>query len=85
MIGVIAMAQVNVRIDDTIKQNAEMVCKALGLSLSTAVTMYLTQIAREQRIPLDMSLDPFYSEENMRRLRASIAQMESTDCLYSRR
>lgn len=78
MIGVIAMAQVNVRIDDTIKQNAEMVCKALGLSLSTAVTMYLTQIAREQRIPLDMSLDPFYSEENMRRLRASIAQMEST-------
>lgn len=78
MIGVIAMVEVNVRIDDTIKQNAEMVCKALGLSLSTAVTMYLTQIAREQRIPLDMSLDPFYSEENMRRLRASIAQMEST-------
>lgn len=55
MIGVIAMAQVNVRIDDTIKQNAEMVCKALGLSLPTAVTMYLTQIAREQRIPLDMA------------------------------
>lgn len=32
----------------------------------------------EKRIPFEVSADPFYSEENMARLRKSAAQMEST-------
>ena len=32
----------------------------------------------ERRIPFEVSADPFYSDENMKRLKKSIAQMEST-------
>ncbi len=32
----------------------------------------------ENKIPFEFSLDPFYSKENMERLRKSIAQMESS-------
>ena len=33
---------------------------------------------REKRIPFEVSVDPFYSQENMTRLRNSVAQMEAT-------
>ena len=35
------MAQINLRIDDTIKKNAEQACSDMGLSLSAAITIYL--------------------------------------------
>lgn len=35
-------------------------------------------MTREKRIPFEVSVDPFYSNENMERLRKSIAQMEAT-------
>ena len=33
---------------------------------------------REQRLPFELSVDPFYSEQNQARLRKSIAEMEAT-------
>lgn len=35
-------------------------------------------VGREKRIPFDVSIDPFYCEENMARLRVSAEQMEAT-------
>lgn len=75
---VIFMAQISLRIDDDIKRNAELACSEIGLSMSTAITIYLKKLAREKRIPFEVSVDPFYSDENMARLRKSIAQMEET-------
>lgn len=72
------MAQISLRIDDDIKRNAELACSEIGLSMSTAITIYLKKLAREKRIPFEVSVDPFYSDENMARLRKSIAQMEET-------
>ena len=48
------------------------------MSLSTAINIYLKKLGREKRIPFEVSVDPFYSQENMARLRNSVAQMEST-------
>jgi DNA-damage-inducible protein J len=72
------MAQLNLRIDDDVKRNAEQVCADIGISVSAAVNIYLKKLAREKRIPFELSADPFYSEENMARLKKSIAQMEKT-------
>lgn len=72
------MSQISVRVDDDVKKRAEAVCDNLGLSLSSAITIYLKKMGRENRIPFEVSVDPFYSDENMARLRASIAQMEET-------
>lgn len=71
------MAQVNFRIDDTIKVKAESVCSAMGLTMSTAINIFLTKLANEQRIPFEVAIDPFYSDENMARLRKSIANLNS--------
>jgi DNA-damage-inducible protein J len=72
------MAQLNLRIDDDVKRNAEQVCADIGISVSAAVNIYLKKLAREKRIPFELSADPFYSEENMARLKKSIEQMEKT-------
>ena len=48
----------------------------LGITMSTAIIMLAKKMTREKRIPFEVSVDPFYSEENMNRLRKSIAQME---------
>ena len=69
---------ISVRMDDTLKHEFDRVCTDLGLSMSTAVTILAKKMIRENRLPFDVSIDPFYSETNMDRLRKSIAQMEST-------
>lgn len=71
------MAQVNFRVDDTIKTKAESVCTAMGLNMSTAINIFLTKLANEQRIPFEVAIDPFYSDENMARLRKSIADLNA--------
>lgn len=70
------MAQISLRIEDDVKKMAEQVCADLGISLSAAINIYLKKLGREKRIPFEVSVDPFYSQENMTRLRESIAQME---------
>ena len=42
------------------------------------VSFYTKKLGREKRIPFEVSVDPFYSQENMTRLRESVAQMEAT-------
>ncbi len=71
------MAQISLRIDDDIKKSAEQVCADIGISMSTAITIYLKKLGREKRIPFELSADPFYSDDNMARLKKSIAQMET--------
>ncbi|MCD8231774.1 MAG: type II toxin-antitoxin system RelB/DinJ family antitoxin [Clostridiales bacterium] len=72
------MTQISIRVEDDVKKRAEEACADIGLSLSAAINIYLKKLGREKRIPFEVSADPFYSEENMTRLRRSIAQMEST-------
>lgn len=71
------MTQVNFRVDDTIKAKAESACTAMGLSMSTAINIFLTKLANEQRIPFEVAVDPFYRDENMTRLRKSITQLNA--------
>lgn len=73
-----AQTTVSVRMDDTLKKNFDSVCNELGLTMTTAITMLAKKMTREKRLPFEVSIDPFYSEENMERLRKSIAQMESS-------
>lgn len=71
------MTQVNFRIEDDVKTSAEKALKDMGLTMSAAITMFLVKVGREKRIPFEVTAnDPFYSEENMARLRRSAAQME---------
>ena len=49
------MAQISVRVE-------------IGLSMNTAITVFLKACAREKRIPFELSAEPFYAASNMRYL-----------------
>ena len=72
-----AQTTVSVRIDDELKREFDEVCNELGLSMTTAIIMLAKKMTREKRIPFEVSVDPFYSEENMARLRKSVSRMEA--------
>ena len=68
---------VNFRIDTEDKISLEQLCDNLGLSLSTAFKIFAKKMIREQRIPFDVSLDNFYSENNLKYLERVITDIEA--------
>ena len=71
------MTQVNFRIEDDIKANAEAALKDMGLNMSTAITMFLVKVARERRIPFEVTADPFYSAENIAELERRVQSIKN--------
>ncbi len=70
------MANLNIRVDDTLKQQAELIFSDLDISLSAATIMFLKQVVRYNGIPFELRADPFYSAENQARLLISKERME---------
>ena len=68
---------VNFRLDAEDKKNMEQVCTELGLSMSAAFTIFAKKVGREHRIPFDVSVDPFYSESNIKELKRRIDSVRS--------
>lgn len=71
------MTQINFRIEEDVKANAEQALKEMGLTMSTAITMFLVKVGREKRIPFEINADPFYSAENMAELERRIASVRT--------
>lgn len=71
------MAQVNFRIDDAVKERAEDALNDMGLTMSAAVTMFLTKVGKERRIPFEITADPFYSESNIRYLEQMLSDVRT--------
>jgi len=71
------MAQINLRVDDEVKKGAEKTFNEIGLSMSTAINIFLKAVVRENRIPFELSGDPFYSDKNMERLKRSIEDLNN--------
>lgn len=67
---------VNIRIDEDVKKSMEETCKELGITMSAAFNIFARKMSREKRIPFEVSIDPFYSESNMKALKESIKQLE---------
>lgn len=64
---------VNFRLEEDVKKSMEQVCAELGLSMSAAFTIFAKKVGREKRIPFDVSIDPFYTESNIRYLEEKMA------------
>lgn len=62
------MAQISLRVDDDVKRGAEQTLTDIGLSMSTAINVFLRKVAREGRIPFELTADLFFTESNMRYL-----------------
>ena len=71
-----AQTLINVRIDEDVKKSMEETCKELGITMSAAFNIFARKMSREKRIPFEVSIDPFYSESNIKALKESIKQLE---------
>lgn len=70
-------SMVNFRMDTDLKKSMESVCKDMGLTMTTAFTMFAAKVSRERRIPFEINADPFYSASNMAHLSRVIAEIDS--------
>ena len=71
------MAQVSFRMDDGLKAEAEELFRSMGMNMSSAITIFITQSVRQRRFPLEIRADPFYSESNLSVLRRRARDMEA--------
>lgn len=52
------MGRISVRIDDNLKEEANKVYDDLGMDMTTAITIFLKQTVREQRLPFQPGAEP---------------------------
>lgn len=71
------MSTISVRLDSNDKHLFEEFCNDVGMSISTAVNMFIKNVITNQKLPFSVERDPFYSEENMNHLKKIINDIES--------
>ena len=71
-----AQTNVNIRIDDATKRQFDMICSELGLSMSAAFNIFAKAVVRQNKIPFELSVDPFNNDWNQARLRTAIAHRD---------
>lgn len=75
-----AQTNINIRMDENLKKQFDSFCSEVGMSMSTAFNIFARTVVRQRKIPFEISTekDPFYSAENIKRLKKSIEQMGKT-------
>ena len=66
---------VNFRMDAELKKSMEQICADMGLSMTTAFTIFAKKVSRERRIPFEVGIDPFFSAGNLEYLSAVAAEV----------
>jgi DNA-damage-inducible protein J len=72
-----ATTSITIRMDEKLKKQAEILFEDMGLNMTTAFTMFTKAVVRQNKIPFEITADPFYSEENQRHLSKAIADLEA--------
>ncbi len=68
---------VNFRLTAEDKMRFEKACSDMGMSVSTALTIFSKKVGRERRIPFEISADMFYTESNLEHLRRGVAALNA--------
>ena len=70
---------VNFRMDTEAKKEVEEICSKMGLTMTSAINVFLSKVRMERRIPFEITADadPFYSESNIRHLERITADIEA--------
>ena len=50
------MAVINIRVNDEVKKEAEIIFKSLGLNMSVAMNLFLKKCINENGIPFDLKI-----------------------------
>jgi DNA-damage-inducible protein J len=52
-----AQTNINIRMDENLKQEFDGLCGDLGLTMTAAFTVFAKAVVRQQRIPFEISMD----------------------------
>ena len=63
---------INFRMDSELKTEMEKVCSEMGLSMTTAFTIFAKKVTKERCIPFEITADPFYSKSNIEKVVSNI-------------
>lgn len=51
-----AQTNINVRMDDNLKKQFDVLCNELGLNMTTAINIFAKTMVRQQKIPFEVAL-----------------------------
>ncbi|MBQ3408750.1 MAG: type II toxin-antitoxin system RelB/DinJ family antitoxin [Clostridia bacterium] len=71
-----AQTNISIRIDEDLKKQFEKFCSDTGMTMTTAFNIFVKKAVKEQRIPFEITADPFYSAANMERLEKAVKDAE---------
>jgi len=71
------MPNLQIRIDEQLREQAQAVAQGMGLDLTAAVRLFLTQMVRENGLPFQPKSDPFYSSGNQAHLARVVKDLDS--------
>jgi len=71
------MANLQVKIDDSLRDDAQAVASQIGLDVATAVRMFLVQMVKVNGLPFQVTADPFYSVANQRYLERAAEEVKN--------
>lgn len=72
-----AQTNVNIRMDEQLKKQFDKFCSDIGMSMTTAICIFAKKAVREQKIPFEISADPFYSTANIERLEKAVKDLNN--------
>lgn len=72
-----SQANLSVRVDELDKKHFENFCNQTGMNVSVAINMFIKAVLRENKLPFEITIDPFYSKENQEHLKKAIENLNS--------
>jgi DNA-damage-inducible protein J len=61
-----ATTSINVRMDESVKREADKLFAELGLNMTTAINVFVRQTVRQHKIPFEISADTVESRKALR-------------------
>lgn len=70
---------ISIRMDKTLKDQAEQLFSEMGMNMTTAFTVFVRQTLRQGKIPFEISIqsDPFFNEYNQEILLKAINNLNA--------
>ena len=72
-----SQTNVNIRMDEELKKQFDKFCTDIGMTMTTAICVFAKKAVKEQRIPFEITADPFYSSANIERLEKAIQELKN--------
>jgi DNA-damage-inducible protein J len=72
-----ATASITIRMDAELKEKVEELFNDMGMNMTTAFTIFAKTVARQGKMPFEVTADPFYREAHQARLKKAMEDLEA--------